>query len=90
MPFADNIDLVQMINKRGGANCCVCVVSFAQCGLLLSFLCSTTSAQIDATLGNLFMKLYGPSSGNILLLFYFISQIPTVKAEVISSRAATF
>lgn len=68
----------------------MCVVSFARCGVLLSFLCSTTSSQIDAILSNLFMKLYGPSSGNILLLFYFLSQIPTVKAEVISSQAATF
>ena len=91
MLFADNIDLVQTINlkKAGAKEVCVCG-EVCWCGLLPNSICSTSSAQIDAMLSNLFMKLYGPSSSNILLLFYFTSQIPAVKAEVISSRAATF
>lgn len=81
------MNLVQAIKLQKEARTdYVRVVSFAQCGLLLS----SSSAQIDAKLSNLFMKLYSPSSSNILLLFYFISRIPTVKTEVISSRAAPF
>lgn len=74
----------QLIKQAGADRLCMCG-ELCSMWLTALLICCTRAAQINAQLSNLFMKLYSSSSSNILLLFYFISQIPTVRAEVFSS-----